>query len=94
MGLEIEDSHTHGGEEDLAREVLTRPEPVLIVWHHGTMAKIVRHFPLVNSNDVPERWPDERFDLIWILVRQPGDEPSYRFVSVPQRLLADDLETA
>ena len=42
---------------------------------------------------LPHRWPDERFDLIWILVRQPGDELAYRFVVVPQMLLADDLET-
>ncbi len=82
-----------GIEEDLAKVVLAQPEPVLIVWHHGTMAKIVRHFPLVNSDDVPHRWPDERFDLIWILVRQPGAELSYSFVAVPQMLLADDVET-
>jgi len=44
-----------GIEEDLAKVVLAQPEPVLIVWHHGTMAKIVRHFPLVNSDDVPHR---------------------------------------
>jgi len=93
LKLEIEDSHTHGNEEDLAKVVLARPEPVLIVWHHGTMAKIVRHFPLVNSDDVPHRWPDERFDLIWILVRQPGAELQYRFVAVPQMLLADDVES-
>ena len=93
LKLEIEDSHTHGNEEDLARVVLAQPKPVLIVWHHGTMAKIVRHFPLANPNDVPKHWPDERFDLIWILVRQPGPELSYRFVAVPQMLLADDLET-
>jgi hypothetical protein len=58
------------------------------------MTKIVRHFPLVNPDDVPRHWPDERFDLIWVLVRQPGAALSYRFVSVPQMLLADDVEDA
>jgi len=52
----------------------------------------VRHFPVVNSDDIPKRWPDDRFDLIWVLVRQPGAEPQYRFVAVPQMLLADDEE--
>jgi hypothetical protein len=61
-----------------------------VVWHHGTMAKIVRHFPIVNPDDVPTHWPDERFDLIWVLVRQNGPTLGYRFVSVPQMLLADD----
>jgi hypothetical protein len=93
LNLEIEDDHTHGNEKNLVAEVLGRPESTLIVWHHGTMAKIVRHFPVVNSEDIPHRWPDERFDLIWVLVRQPGDELAYRFVVVPQMLLADDLET-
>jgi len=94
LKLQIEDSHTHGNEADLAEEVLGKPEPVLVVWHHGTMAKIVRHFPIVNPEDVPRHWPDERFDLIWVLVRQPGAELGYRFASVPQMLLADDAETA
>ena len=71
---------------------LSRPQPALVVWHHGTMAKLVSHFPIVNSGEIPKHWPDERFDLIWVLVRQPGAEPKYRFVVVPQMLLADDEE--
>ena len=92
LKLDIVDSHTHGNEEDLVKEVLGQPESALIVWHHGTMAKLVAHFPIVNSNDIPKHWPEERFDLIWVLVRQPGAEPKYRFVVVPQMLLADDEE--
>ena len=93
LKLAIEDGHTHGNEAELVQEVLGRSESTLVVWHHGTMAKIVRHFPIVNLQDVPRHWPDERFDLIWVLVRQPGDELAYRFVVVPQMLLADDVET-
>ena len=92
LKVDVEDSHTHGSEEDLVKEVLGRPESTLIVWHHGTMAKLVSHFPIVNIADIPKRWPDERFDLIWVLVRQPGAELKYRFVVVPQMLLADDEE--
>jgi hypothetical protein len=93
LKIAVEDSYTHGNEEDLVREVLGRPESTLIVWHHGTMVKLVRHFPIVNSDEIPKQWPDERFDLIWVLVRQPGAELKYRFVVVPQMLLADDEET-
>jgi hypothetical protein len=92
LKLEVIDSHTHGSEEDMVKEVLSRPEPVLIVWHHGTMAKLVRHFPVVNSDKIPKHWPDERFDLIWVLEREAGAE-KYRFVVVPQMLLADDKPT-
>ena len=93
LKLAIEDSHTHGNEEDLVRDVLGRPESALIVWHHGTLVELVRRFPIVNSHDIPKHWPDDRFDLIWVLVRQPDAEPKYHFVAVPQMLLADDQET-
>jgi hypothetical protein len=83
---------THGNEEDLVKEVLGRPESTLIVWHHGTMAKLVRQFPIANTTRF-QHWPDERFDLIWVLVRQPGAQLKYRFVVVPQMLLADDEES-
>jgi len=56
------------------------------------MAKIVRHFPVTNKEEIPHRWPDERFDLIWILVKEPSAVLAYRFISVPQLLLAHDLD--
>jgi broad specificity phosphatase PhoE len=93
LKVHVEDSYTHGHEEHLVKAVLGRPEAALIVWHHGTLVKLVRHFPIVNIDEIPERWPDDRFDLIWVLVRQPGAERQYRFVVVPQMLLADDEET-
>ena len=77
LKLPIEDTHSHGNEKELVQEVLDRPQNALVVWHH----------------DVPKHWPDERFDLIWVLLREPGEELAYRFVAVPQMLLADDLET-
>ena len=92
LKLTIEDSHSHGNEKDLVKDVLGRPEAALIVWHHGTLVELVRLFPIVNSEEIPKHWPDDRFDLIWVLVRQPGTEPRYRFVAVPQMLLVDDEE--
>ena len=93
LKVDVVDSHGHGDEEDLVKEVLGEPEPALIVWHHGSMSKLVRHFPIANLDEVPKDWPEERFDLIWVLVRQPGAAPKYRFVVVPQMLLADDQES-
>jgi hypothetical protein len=92
LSLHVDDRHTRGEEAELTQEVLGSHEATLIVWHHGSMAKLLGHFPVVNRKDVPGEWPEERFDLIWILVREPGPELSYRFVVVPQMLLADDSE--
>jgi broad specificity phosphatase PhoE len=94
LKISVEDSHTHGDEEDLVKDVLGRPEAALIVWHHGKLAELVRHFPIVNIHEIPKHWPDERFDLIWVLVRQSDAELKYRFIAVPQMLLADDQEKA
>ncbi len=93
LNVDVVDSYAHGDEKDLANQVLGQSEPTLIVWHHGTLSKLVRHFPIANMDDVPKHWPEERFDLIWVLVRQPGAEPKYRFVVVPQMLLVDDQES-
>jgi hypothetical protein len=49
------------------------------------------HFPAINPDDVPAHWPDERFDLIWVLVRQSRPALGCRFVCVPQMLLAYDV---
>ena len=45
LKIDVEDSHTHGNEEDLVKEVLGRPESTLIVWHHGTHGETRAPFP-------------------------------------------------
>ncbi len=92
LGIDVIDRHARGNEADLVREVLSTPESTLIVWHHGAISTLVGQFPVANLHDIPQEWPEKRFDLIWILVRVPGQELSYRFVIVPQMLLADDAE--
>ncbi|MBK7120676.1 MAG: hypothetical protein IPH64_17860 [Comamonadaceae bacterium] len=45
-------------------------------WWSGTTARWPRSCatsPIVNPDDVPKHWPDERFDLIWVLVREAGE---------------------
>jgi hypothetical protein len=50
----------------------------------------VNGFPIANPEDVPSVWPDDRFDMIWILRREP-DQTAYTFSSVDQRLLSGDV---
>ena len=90
LGLKVIDRHARGNEADLVTEVLGTPEPTLVVWHHGALARLVRQFPVANAPDIPKEWPSERFDLIWVLVLETGPQPVYRFVVVPQMLLGDD----
>jgi broad specificity phosphatase PhoE len=89
LGIPIDEDYDHSQAKALSRSILDVPRPTLVVWHHGSMPDLLGHFPISNSDDVPHRWPHDRFDLIWVLVRIP-DSGEYRFMSVEQGLLEGD----
>jgi hypothetical protein len=90
----VVDSDMEHGSEDAVREnILGDPRVTLVVWHHGTLGHLVRGFPISNADDVPHHWPDDRFDLIWVLTREPSDT-EFVFSSVEQRLLDGDVTPA
>lgn len=91
LGLDVNDTIEHGQERELAERLLGDHANALVVWHHGELVSLVHAFPLSNPEDVPDQWPDHRFDLYWILTSEDGDDPRrYRFSVVPQRLLDGD----
>lgn len=83
----------HGSEAEVRENILSDSRATLVVWHHGTMGHLVRGFPIANADDVPHHWPDDRFDLIWVLTRDPGDS-EFTFTSVDQRLLDGDVDSS
>ncbi len=89
LGIEVDESVSHGNEADLARQVLEHDEDTLVVWHHGQLVELVHEFPIVNRDEIPTHWPDHRFDLYWILRSEP-DGGSYRFSIAAQHLLDGD----
>lgn len=92
LGIRVEDDHGHGDEEAVRDEILRSPRPTFVVWHHGTLGHLVRSFPIANRDSVPAHWPEDRYDLFWVLSRSAG-ESAYTFTSLGQRLLDGDLET-
>jgi len=92
LDLNVDDNHGHGEEDALLSDILNDPRPTLVVWHHGKLARLVRCFPLSNATDVPMEWPDDRFDLIWSLTREPHSL-EYSFASINQQLLDGDEVT-
>lgn len=92
LDIDVEGGLGHGQEEQVRKQILTDPRPTLVVWHHGTLAHLVRGFPMTNPDDVPHHWPEDRFDLIWLLERRPEDV-GYTFSTVNQRLLDGDVDS-
>jgi len=89
LGLAVDTSFAHDEVAQLSASVLSDGRPTLIVWHHGSMVDLVKTFPIVNLGDVPEKWPHDRFDLIWVLTRAAG-QATFQFTSAAQELLDGD----
>ncbi|WP_454807888.1 phosphoglycerate mutase family protein [Paraburkholderia fungorum] len=69
----------------LMTDVLTQRGIVLIAWEHKVLPSLIGHVP--GAPAVPAAWPDERFDMVWILERA---ESRWSFSQRPQLLLAGD----
>ncbi len=86
------------------------PGPVLVAWEHhaifqrglgdgGEPSGLVAHLPLSNPQDLPDAWPDDRFDLLWCFTREHPSVTErsdamrthrYTFSEQTQNLLAGD----
>ncbi|WP_416462713.1 hypothetical protein [Rubrivivax gelatinosus] len=58
---------------------------VPVCWRHEAQPALADE--LVQRPDVPGHWPDERFNLVWIVSREG---PSWTFSQLPQLLLPGD----
>ena len=90
LGIQVNHDHAEGEEDALADAVVAAPSPVLIVWHHGNIPKLARNIagPQLGC---PVHWPDDRFDMVWILDRNGAG--IWTITQVAQRLFPDDRST-
>lgn len=93
LSLDVDESFDHQHAAELAASILADSRPTLVVWHHGSMTDVLQGLPISNRVDVPQRWPEDRFDLIWTLSKAAG-ESEYRFAVLPQQLLDGDAASA
>jgi len=50
--------------------------------------------PVVSGTVIPQKWPGDRYDVIWSFTRVPEPGPvRYTFGQIPQQLLAADAGT-
>ena len=78
-----------GDESNVAAEILRQDGPVLVCWEHHNIPLIVA--ALGVSDEAASNWPDDRFDIIWLL-RSSG-AAGYSFIAKNQGLLDGDVRT-
>jgi hypothetical protein len=79
--------YAKGDEAKLVEAAAGRGGPVLIAWEHEAIPVIANRI-LGDMTRCPQKWPDTRFDLVWVLDRQPSGH--WTFAQVPQMLLSAD----
>lgn len=90
LNLDINDSFKKKDPTDMVAQAITCNGPVLIAWQHDQIPAIGNAIT-GNSTTVPQEWPAERFDMVWVFAASSGG--GYEFTQVPQLLLAGDLAT-
>jgi hypothetical protein len=85
LNLKIDDSHLKDDVKPLMQDVMSRSGKVLVAWEHHTIPKLVGALP--HPPVVPQKWPDVRFDVVWVL---DANGSSWTFSQICQLLLAGD----
>jgi hypothetical protein len=76
LGLTPVTTFTKGEEPLLVKDVLGRTGTILICWQHQDIATI-GNLIVGNQTTVPQTWPENRYDLIWVFDRA-GDSWNFR----------------
>ena len=88
LGLRVNLKHTKGREKQLVEDVLSTRGVVLIAWEHNAILDVA-NLILGDDRSSPQKWPDSRFDLVWIF--DPQSSPSgWKFSQATQLLLPKD----
>jgi hypothetical protein len=77
-----------GDEAGLVKAVIATKGPVLVAWEHEDIPTIVNRI-VGDDTTCPQKWPDSRFDLVWVLDRRKSGG-GWKFRQVPQLLLSGD----
>ena len=95
LGLPIVSAFEEGQEPQLAASVVSGyPGVVLICWEHSHIPALASSLPTIAGTALPQKWPADRFDVIWTFTLVPGATPAqYIFGQIPQQLLSGDTDT-
>jgi broad specificity phosphatase PhoE len=88
LGEQVRTGYSKGDEEALAAQVMNMHDDVLICWEHKMIPRLARMFA-GRSARIPDEWPENRFDLVWV-IRNAGGKAAL-IEQIPQLLLAGDI---
>src|ERR1017187_4536499 len=89
LAQQIDLGHAKGEENALVADAMARHGNVLISWEHEAIPAIAGQIA-GNPAIYPQKWPSERFDLVWVFDRGMG-ATNWTFTQVPQMLLPGDV---
>jgi len=90
LNFKLDLDYTKGEEAALVKASIAADGPVLIGWEHEAIPDI-GNLILGNKTVCPQKWPGDRFDLVWVFDRA-GATDAFSFAQVPQLLLAGDSD--
>jgi hypothetical protein len=95
LALPIASPFAQGHEQQLADSLVSSHSGVvLICWEHKHLPAIAAALPLADGTVIPEKWPGDRYDVIWEFTLAPGaGPPCYTFSQIPQQLLSGDAKS-
>lgn len=88
LGLEVDTRFAKSQLPELARAAMATDGVALIAWEHHLIPSLAVAI-LGGSERLPVSWPDDRYDVTWVLERS-APATAYAFRQAPQLLLAGD----
>jgi hypothetical protein len=89
LGLTIAEPFLQDVLDGLVAAVLACDGDVLVAWEHKRIPLIANRL-VSDQTTVPQVWPDDRYDVTWVLEPTLGLQQTFRLRQVPQLLLAGD----
>jgi hypothetical protein len=88
LGLPLDEPFLQDELDELVAAIRACDGHVLVAWEH-TRIPLIANQLVGDPAGVPQVWPDERFDMVWVF--EPSPDPStFLLRQVPQLLLAGD----
>lgn len=88
LSITIDAVYGDGDEASLAAKVFARGGTSLIAWKHDGLP-ILAGFIGGGLVECAAKWPDDRFDVVWVFERSNPSQP-WIFSQIPQLLLPGD----